>query len=342
MNLRACLGAASLALAAFLTPLSAFADDVSVEVVSKALLGQSKPALVIAAQKAVVSAKAELLAPDGARVSLRAGKIAAGTRKELPIAAPVGRTRYEGELEVVFADGTSGKMPLTFEVLVSQGFKIDPPPREWFDPQAGTLSFTMSGVADHCDYEVLFDGLPTRRGVARFAGEAPGTRLTLQWTPHGEEDVVLKIHFVCHDPDGYFAPMTTHPWGLQIPHEEVIFATGKAEVAQAERPKLDEAYEKIATAIRRYGKVVEIKLYVAGHTDTVGDAGHNRTLSVARARSIAAYFRSKGVRIPIYFAGFGEEQLAVPTPDETDDARNRRADYVLKVDPPSTGSWSKL
>ncbi|HEY0840136.1 MAG TPA: OmpA family protein, partial [Vulgatibacter sp.] len=211
-----------------------------------------------------------------------------------------------------------------------------------FDPVEGTLSFTTTGVVDRCEYDVLFDGKEPRRGAARFGGAAPGTRLTLSWPPHGADDVVLKIHFVCHDPDGFFAPMTTHPWSLTIPHEEVIFASGKADIAPAERPKLDEALEKIATAIRRYGKVIEIKLYVAGHTDTVGDAGSNRTLSVARARAIANYFRSKGVRIPIHFAGFGEEQPAVPTPDETDEPRNRRADYVLKVEPPSAGSWSKL
>ena len=41
-------------------------------------------------------------------------------------------------------------------------------------------------------------------------------------------------------------------------------------------------------------------------------------------------------------AGFGEDQPAVATPDETDEPANRRADYVLKVEPPSAGAWSKL
>lgn len=341
MDLRP-LAAAAL-VAAIAAPSLALADDVSVEVSSRALFGKSKPALVLVANKAIASAKAELLAKDGTRSTLRSKRIAAGGRAELAIDAPVGRTAYEGELEVVFADGTRGSMPLAFEVVVSKGFTIDPPPREWFDPVKGTLSFTMTGVADRCEYDVLFDGdKEPRHGVERFGGAAPGTRLTLSWPPHGDDDVVLKVAFVCHDPDGYWAPMNTFPWSLVIPHEEVIFASGKAEIAAAERPKLDEALEKIATAIRRYGKVIDIKLYVAGHTDTVGDAASNRALSVARARSIASYFRSKGVRVPILVAGFGEDQPAVATADETDEPANRRADYVLKVEPPSAGAWSKL
>ncbi|AKU91411.1 OmpA family protein [Vulgatibacter incomptus] len=323
-------------------PIAAHADDISVEVIPKALFGQGKPGLVLHVNKPVASATAELRGPDGKALTLRATNIPPGSKRELLIDAPVGKTRYEGTLDVVFANGTSGSMPVAFEVLVSKGFTIDPPPKEWFDAKAGTLSFTMTGVADHCEYDVLFDGKPARQGVERFSGEPAGTKLTLSWPTHGDDDTVLRIQFTCHDPDGFFAPMVTHPWALQIPHEEVIFASGKSEVTPGERPKLDAALEKVAVAIRRYGQVVPIKLYVAGHTDTVGDGATNRSLSVSRARAIAAYFRGKGVKIPIFFAGFGADQLAVPTPDQTDEPRNRRADYVLKVDPPSAGSWSKL
>ena len=37
------------------------------------------------------------------------------------------------------------------------------------------------------------------------------------------------------------------------------------------------------------------------------------------------------VCIPIYFQGFGEEVLAKPTPDETDEPLNRRALYILSA-----------
>lgn len=343
MNSRILRTFAPLALFAFLwLPSTANANDIEVEVSAKALHGQGKPALILRANKAVATATAQLVAPDGKRLTLRSGAIAAGAKAELPIDAPVGTTRYEGELNVSFADRTTGSMSLAFEVLVSKGFTIDPPPKEWFDSKEGKLSFTMGGVADRCEYSVLFDGKPQRHGWQRFNKEAPGTKLTVSWQPHGEDDVVLQVRLTCHDPDGFFAPMETFPWVLHIPHEEVVFATGKAEIAQEERPKLDDAYEKIVVAIRRYGKVVPIKLYVIGHTDTVGDAASNLSLSIARARSIAAYFRTKGIKVPILYAGMGETQLAVPTPDDTDEPLNRRADYVLKVEEPMRASWKKL
>ena len=57
-----------------------------------------------------------------------------------------------------------------------------------------------------------------------------------------------------------------------------------------------------------------LTLYVAGHTDTVGNAGYNLKLSQARAQSLGRWFRQRGVRIPIAFEGFGETALKVQTP----------------------------
>ena len=74
---------------------------------------------------------------------------------------------------------------------------------------------------------------------------------------------------------------------------------------------------------------MKLRLYVAGHTDTVGPSAKNRTLSLARAEAIGRYFRTKGLDIPIVVAGFGEDVPKVPTPDNTDNRANRRADYVL-------------
>ena len=64
---------------------------------------------------------------------------------------------------------------------------------------------------------------------------------------------------------------------------------------------------------------MKMRLYVAGHTDTVGPDAKNRKLSLDRARAIAAYFRKKGLTIPIAFAGFGEDVLKVKTADSVDE-----------------------
>jgi outer membrane protein OmpA-like peptidoglycan-associated protein len=74
---------------------------------------------------------------------------------------------------------------------------------------------------------------------------------------------------------------------------------------------------------------MKMKLYIAGHTDTVGDSPKNRKLALDRAVAIARYFKKQGIAIPIAVAGFGEDVLKVKTADNTDERGNRRADYVL-------------
>jgi outer membrane protein OmpA-like peptidoglycan-associated protein len=88
-------------------------------------------------------------------------------------------------------------------------------------------------------------------------------------------------------------------------------------------------------------KFAPIKLYVVGHTDTVGPNDKNLTLSHKRAKSLALYFRKHGFSLPIAVAGLGESALAKVTADETDEALNRRAQYVLTIDPPDLGRPTK-
>lgn len=327
-------------------PSAARADDLQVELVSKVQKGQGKPAVVLVANKAVAAAKVQLRGPGGKALQLRSQGIGRGQRKELAMDAPVGRSAWRGTLEVEFVDGTSGSMPLSFEVYVSPGLKLVPPKREDVDAKAGTLRLAMQGGdTSHCDYEVAFDGKPPRSGVTRFGGAPAGSPLTVSWKPHGDDDVVLRVQIVCHDTEGFYSPtLEVYPWEAPIAHDDVVFATGKWEILPEERPKLDAAYEAIAAGIRRYGRVLEkeIKLYVAGHTDTVGDAASNKTLSLRRAEAIARYFRSKGVTIPIYYTGFGEERPLVPTPDQTDEPRNRRAEYIISVERPAVAKWNRL
>ena len=70
-------------------------------------------------------------------------------------------------------------------------------------------------------------------------------------------------------------------------------------------------------------------------------------LDAQRAEAIARYFKAHGVTVPIYYQGFGEDALAVPTADAVDEARNRRAVYVLANVPPRgaqfpRAQWKRL
>jgi outer membrane protein OmpA-like peptidoglycan-associated protein len=115
-------------------------------------------------------------------------------------------------------------------------------------------------------------------------------------------------------------------------------------IAATETDKLAASLAKIADVVKRSQKFIKMKLYVAGHTDTVGPSAKNRKLSLDRARAIAQYFRTKGVTLPIAVAGFGEDVLKVKTKDEVDERANRRADYVIGpvgAAPPFGGAYLK-
>ena len=108
---------------------------------------------------------------------------------------------------------------------------------------------------------------------------------------------------------------------MYIPHKEVTFANDSAAIAPAEVPKLEASLTKIVEAVAKYQAVGPIKLFVVGHTDTVGTAKYNLALSLKRAQSIAAWFRTGAPDLPIAYEGFGEQALRVPTPDNTSEPR---------------------
>ena len=150
----------------------------------------------------------------------------------------------------------------------------------------------------------------------------------------------MKVALIGHDIDGFFSPtLALYPWSLAIPHEEVMFPTASAEIKSTEAPKLEVALVEMAKRIKQYEKLIPIKLFVLGHTDSVGQKSKNKILSKDRAVAIAQWFVQQGLSVPVYARGFGESDLRVVTGDEVDEPANRRADYILAVDPPQKTSW---
>jgi outer membrane protein OmpA-like peptidoglycan-associated protein len=177
-----------------------------------------------------------------------------------------------------------------------------------------------------------------------FTGRAGGTPLIVTWNPSSDA-AVAKIELRAYDAQGNWVGVELAPWFVNIPHDDVNFRTDSAEIDAAEVPKVEAAYGKIAEALAKdasSGRMhAGITLYIAGHTDTVGSPTHNFKLSQDRARSIAAWFRKRGVKIPISYEGFGETSLAVKTADNIDEVKNRRADYVLSDGPPTLSNTFK-
>jgi outer membrane protein OmpA-like peptidoglycan-associated protein len=183
-----------------------------------------------------------------------------------------------------------------------------------------------------------------------FTGRAAGTPLVVTWSPSSDEPIAtIDVH--AFDTQGAWVGVQISPWFVSIPHEDVNFKTGVADIEDAETPKLEAAFAKLTEVLAKdaaHGhQHPGITLFIAGHTDTVGTAASNLKLSQARARAIAAWFHKRGVRLPIAFEGFGETALAVSTADNVDEPRNRRVDYVLSDEPPRYGgglppAWKRI
>ncbi len=68
-----------------------------------------------------------------------------------------------------------------------------------------------------------------------------------------------------------------------------------------------------------------------GHTDTMGSVPYNLALSERRALLIRTELMGAGIApARITFRGVGKTELAVPTPDQRREVRNRRVSYVLR------------
>ncbi len=162
----------------------------------------------------------------------------------------------------------------------------------------------------------------------------------------GTEVELLDIK--AHDPDGQWAGVRVSAFQVRVPpSSQVEFETGKWDIRPSEEHKLVELLLSIREKIIRHGKVVALQLYVIGHTDTVGGDADNLVLSRNRARSISLWFKKKQMRIPIHYQGLGERRPVVKTADNVDEARNRRAVYVLSAGPPSgtgvsEGAWKRV
>lgn len=195
------------------------------------------------------------------------------------------------------------------------------------DLAAHTLQFKPSRAVTGATLEVIGeDGKQLGTGTASYEG---GTGwLTISWTqPADAKVMVMKLRVTAAD--GAATNVQMIPWSVTVDHEDVTFKSDSAVIEPDQQAKLDASLGKILDIAKQAAPYMKLTLYVAGHTDTVGPAAKNLTLSLARATAIAKYFAGKGLPVGIAVAGFGETALKVSTPDETDEVRNRRADYVL-------------
>jgi outer membrane protein OmpA-like peptidoglycan-associated protein len=207
------------------------------------------------------------------------------------------------------------------------------------DLEERMLFFSINNPAGRAELTIRDAlGRTLHEGTTDLARRPPGSRLEVRWP--ALEEPIAKMELRVFDASDSWSGYELLPFTVEIPHEDVVFETAKWEIRKSEEPKLDAAHEAILEAIAEHGQDLKARLYVLGHTDTVGSPADNMLLSRRRAEAIAQYFhRRGGITVPVLAQGFGESKLLVKTPDNADEAKNRRAQYILAAQAPVATDW---
>jgi outer membrane protein OmpA-like peptidoglycan-associated protein len=328
-----------------LVGLAQAADPIALEVVPRAQKGLGDPpGLVLVVHQPARDIKARVEC-GGAWAEHGGGGAKPGDRIVLGLDVNPGVHSCTGALSAVFEDGSEGEMPLSFqiEMLAPLGVQV---PRDSVDVEGRKLSVVLDRQPSLVEVELFGPrDVPVDSVVVPSAMSAAGEAIEVTWT---SPDEVVRIHVKGTDEHDFWGAVELFPWSYDIPHEDVIFDTNQSLIREGEAPKLEAAMVEVGQVREKYGPAIPMSLYVAGYTDTVGDKHGNQQLSNLRAASIAAWFRDNGFQGDIYYQGFGEGVLAVETPDNTDEAANRRALYVLAAETPPVSvdlpkqAWMKL
>lgn len=107
-------------------------------------------------------------------------------------------------------------------------------------------------------------------------------------------------------------------------NNEVSFDFDSASIKPSFRPTLN----KVVDVVHRFERT---NLHVVGHTDSVGSADYNRTLSRRRAQAVADYLANQGIAASrITTEGRGESEPRTTNATEAGRQLNRRVELIIR------------
>ncbi len=159
-------------------------------------------------------------------------------------------------------------------------------------PTAGNLTGPTRGIRPAITIPTIAAPAGVHRATARMETEAPAAA-----SDSGEHSINLVVQF------------RTGSAVLTPAAEQTLSTLGRALTSSA---------------------LSGFRFRVEGHTDTVGNADTNRSLSQARAEAVAAFLETRfGMAADkLQPVGVGQDSLIVPTPDQTPEPRNRAVKIV--------------
>lgn len=103
----------------------------------------------------------------------------------------------------------------------------------------------------------------------------------------------------------------------------VFFATNMSNINSNSQLALD----KLVKVFKEYP---ETNILIEGHTDDVGDAAYNETLSQKRANAVGNYLKGAGIGSSrLTMKWYGENQPKVPNTSDANRAENRRVEFAI-------------
>ena len=300
-----------------------------------------KPALILTPDSDIRSARVQIEA--GGKTYTFEKKGAAGEDIIFEWKRDSSITEAMAHVYVVFADGYTTETQIPISYSYGSSLEVDLS-RAKADHKKRTLTVRVNAPVENVEMLVYGPKKVLLDQKSYALNEGPG-EVTVSWDGDFKDVVLLDITFLSGNS---YAGFTYSPWYLNVPHQDILFATNSAHIEKEEEWKLDSTMEQLKDVLDKYGSVVPVKLYIGGCTDTVGSKSSNKELSRARARSIAKWLRANGYDQPIFYYGFGEDWLAVPTKDGVNESSNRRVEYIVSTNPPpaSTGVpqvvWKEL
>ena len=103
------------------------------------------------------------------------------------------------------------------------------------------------------------------------------------------------------------------------------FKTGKAEFATGNAKRITGLLKVISNYSQPLSALPNLHVSAQGHTDADGTAAANQKLSLARAQTVCAALKAKGMKLPCVPSGAGSSKpLASPEKTAADKQRNRR------------------
>jgi OmpA-OmpF porin, OOP family len=165
-------------------------------------------------------------------------------------------------------------------------------------------------------------------GVGDSKDKCPNTPAGAKVNEEGCEldtdgDGVVDSQDKCPDtPKGDRVDATGCSFKEEIKLPGVVFETNKADLLPESIPILDGA----VSTLKRYP---DLKIEVAGHTDSQSSDAYNLSLSKRRAETVLKYLQDNGVTNALTSRGYGERQPVAP--NNTAEGRQQNRRVVLRV-----------